>query len=466
MYKDSMQKAAAWPCDPSIFREYDIRGVVGKTLHEEDAYFIARAFAARAADVQVAPRVCVGRDGRTSSPIMAEAVCQGLMDSGVDVMDIGIGPTPMLYYTAYTQKCAGGIMITGSHNPPDHNGFKFVLNNKAFYGADIQAIRTAVANAAFIHGRGGHAVHDISREYTQRLLSAYDGQRKLKVAWDAGNGATGEIMSELCKLLPGDHLPLNSKIDGTFPVHHPDPTVPKNLEQLIDTVLIKKMDVGIAFDGDGDRIGVVDDEGEILWGDQLLMIYAADVLREKPGATIIADVKASGALFEEIARLGGNPLMWKTGHSLIKSKMAETGAPLAGEMSGHLFFADKYYGFDDALYAAVRLLGLLSRSGRKLSDLRRELPTRVNTPEMRFHCDDERKFTVIDEVKARLKQGGADFSDVDGMRVNTPDGWWLLRASNTQPMLVARCEAMDAEGVERLKSSLREQLDISGVALP
>ncbi len=271
-------------------------------------------------------------------------------------------------------------------------------------------------------------------------------RERLRVAWDAGNGATGEIMAALCQRLPGKHIALNEKIDGTFPAHHPDPTVPENLAQLIAAVKQDGLDVGIAFDGDGDRIGVVDDEGGILWGDQLLMLYGADVLREKPGATIIADVKASGALFEEIERLGGKPLMWKTGHSLIKSKMAETKSPLAGEMSGHIFFADKYFGYDDALYAAVRLISLLSRSGKKLSDLRKALPKRVNTPEIRFPCDDSRKFAVIDEVKARLKKAGADFSDVDGVRVSGPDGWWLLRASNTQPMLVARCEAKDEAG--------------------
>ena len=286
------------------------------------------------------------------------------------------------------------------------------------------------------------------------------------MAWDAGNGATGDIMTSLIGKLPGKHLPLNAAIDGTFPAHHPDPTVPENLEQLIATVKSQHCDAGIAFDGDGDRVGVVDDEGAILWGDQLVMLLAQDVLAERPGATIIADVKASAALFEEIARLGGVPLMWKTGHSLIKSKMAETGAPLAGEMSGHIFFADKYYGFDDGIYAAVRVLSMLAKSGKPLSTLRKALPKRINTPEIRFPCDDERKFTVITEVKARLTNDSADFSDVDGVRVNTADGWWLLRASNTQQMLVARCESKDNAGLERLKENLKEQLSLSSVALP
>ncbi len=445
-----------------IFREYDIRGVVGKTLSEKDAYHIGRAFAFKAMGL-----IAIGRDGRTSSPQLAAALIQGITDGGADVVDIGIGPTPMLYFAAHTLEAAGGVMVTGSHNPPDHNGFKFVLHGKAFYGKAIQALKTAAeAGLPVAAGKGGSRTETMREPYLEALKAAYDGTRKLNVAWDAGNGATGEIMAALCKRLPGNHIALNEKIDGTFPAHHPDPSVAENLWQLIAVVKKEKLDCGIAFDGDGDRIGVVDDEGEILWGDQLLMLYAADVLKEKPGATIIADVKASQVLFDEIKRLGGKPLMWKTGHSLIKSKILETGALLAGEMSGHMFFADKYYGYDDAPYAAVRLLGYLSRSGKKLSELRKALPAAINTPELRFDCADERKFMVIDEVKSRIKTSGATFSDIDGVRVTTPDGWWLLRASNTQAVLVARCEAKDATALERLKADLRKQLSLSNVALP
>lgn len=459
--------ASAHRFTPSIFREYDIRGVVGTDMGEQDAYLIARAFASKAMNAASGKAsVCVGRDGRLSSPSLMEAICRGVADAGAEVIDIGLGPTPMLYFAAHSLNATGGIMVTGSHNPPDHNGFKFIFKNKAFYGADIQALHTAANAGEFTAGKGNLRQQDVRADYLAALLKAYDGPTPLKAAWDAGNGAAGEMMASLCAKLPGTHVLLNEKIDGTFPAHHPDPTVPKNLVQLIDVVRSQKLDIGIAFDGDGDRIGVVDDEGEILWGDQLLMLLGADVLAERPGATIIADVKASQALFDEIKRLGGTPLMWKTGHSLIKSKMAETGAPLAGEMSGHIFFADKYYGFDDALYAAVRMLGALSRTGRKLSDIRRALPQRINTPEIRFPCDDARKFSVIDEVRARLSEAKADFSAVDGMRVNTPDGWWLLRASNTQPMLVARCEGENEAGLARLKESLRAQLDISGVKLP
>lgn len=441
--------------DAAIFREYDIRGVTTDNFTEETVYAIARIFATRAKGM-----VAIARDGRLSSPALCRALANGLQDGGCDVLDIGLAPTPALYFATVTKNAAGGVMLTGSHNPPDHNGMKFMLHGKAFFGEDIQAIYKELKHKPLpeIVSRGNYQEMDIHPEYMTALVGGYDGNRPLNVAWDAGNGATGNVMAALCKKLPGSHIPLNEIVDGTFPAHHPDPTIPKNLEQLIDTVKTQQCDVGIAFDGDGDRIGVVDNEGEILWGDQLLMIYAADILKTIPGATIIADVKASGALFDEVTRLGGNALMWKTGHSLIKSKMKETGAPLAGEMSGHIFFADKYYGFDDALYAAVRLLGIVSRSGRKLSDLRKALPVRVNTPEIRFYCDDKRKFDVIEEVKRRLKNDKADFSDVDGVRVQTEDGWWLLRASNTQPMLVARCEAIDDKALGRLKQNLQTEL--------
>lgn len=449
--------------DPTIFREYDIRGVTTQNFTTETVHAVAKAFAAKANGT-----VIIARDGRLSSPALATALAKGLREGGCDVIDIGLAPTPMLYYAATTLKAAGGIMLTGSHNPPDHNGMKFMLHGKAFYGAAIASLRNDIQQSSpkITSHTCNYTALNLHAEYLQNLLAAYDGNQHLRVAWDAGNGATGEVMSALCAQLPGTHFTLNETIDGTFPAHHPDPTIPSNLVQLIDTVRAQHCDCGIAFDGDGDRIGVVDDEGEILWGDQLMMLYAADVLRERPGATIIADVKASGALFEEISRLGGIPLMWKTGHSLIKSKMAECGSPLAGEMSGHIFFADKYYGFDDALYAAVRLLGLLSRAKRKLSDLRKSLPHRVNTPEIRFACDDTRKFAVIDEVKQQLRATNADFSEVDGVRVNTPEGWWLLRASNTQPMLVARVEARHKDGLAILMQALQDTLSKSGIALP
>ena len=453
--------------DPTSLREYDIRGIVGKTLHGADAFAIGRVFGSIVAG-NGGRTVAVGYDGRVSSPSLEPELVRGLKASGMEVLRIGRGPTPMLYFAATTLGTDGGVMVTGSHNPPDYNGFKMMLGKKPFFGQQIQEIGARAAAGEVVAEAGGsERAVDVSADYVARLKRDWDGgTRALKVVWDNGNGAAGEILRRLVRELPGEHIVLNGEIDGTFPAHHPDPTVARNLQQLIADVRARQADVGIAFDGDADRIGAVDDEGNILAGDQLLVLLGRDVLRERPGATIIADVKASQVLFDEIAAAGGKPLMWRTGHSLIKAKMAETGAPLAGEMSGHVFFADKWYGFDDALYAGVRLLGVLARSGKKLSAVRAALPHVINTPELRFDCDDVRKFTVIEEVAARLKQEGAKVSDIDGVRVSTNDGWWLLRASNTQAVLVARVEARDEAGLGRLKAALVRQLEASGLTAP
>ena len=453
--------------DPTVLREYDIRGIVGETLTEADAFAIGRCFGtvvARGGGRSVA----VGSDGRLSSPAMEAALVSGLRASGMEAVRIGRGPTPMLYYTATTLGTDGAIMVTGSHNPSNYNGFKMMLGRKPFFGTRIRELGAmAEAGDVVLEAKGTERTFAIADDYVARLAVDWDGgDRKLKVVWDNGNGAAGDVLAELLKVLPGDHTVLNGAIDGTFPAHHPDPTVPKNLEQLIAEVLARGADVGIAFDGDADRLGLVDDTGSILFGDQLMILLGRDVLRTHPGATIIADVKASQVLFDEIARAGGKPLMWKTGHSLIKAKMAETGSPLAGEMSGHIFFADRWYGFDDALYAAVRTLGILARMSTKLSDVRKALPQVINTPELRFDCDDVRKFAVIEEVAARLKDERATVSETDGVRVLTADGWWLLRASNTQAVLVARCEASSDAGLERLKAALVKQLEASGLAAP
>ena len=451
----------------TILREYDIRGIVDRTLTEADATAIGRAFASIVLGRGGGRRICVGYDGRLSSPRLEAALIDGLTGAGIEVLRVGLGPTPMLYYAVFHHNADGGVMITGSHNPPDQNGFKMMIGKAAFYGADIVELGRVAADGAFAEGAGAVRDTPVFDDYVARLAEGVAGNgRELKVAWDAGNGAAGEAMAALTARLPGTHVLLNERIDGTFPAHHPDPTVAENLVQLIDTVRAEGCDLGIAFDGDGDRIGVVDGRGRIVWGDQLLALFSADVLARRPGATIIADVKASQVLFDEIARLGGTPLMWRTGHSLIKSKMTEVGAPLAGEMSGHIFFADDYYGFDDALYAAVRLLGLVARSDESLDQMRDRLPDAVNTPELRFDCADERKFAVVDEVRARLTDEGADVVDIDGVRVRTDDGWWLLRASNTQAMLVARCEAADEAGLARLKSDLAERLAACGVVPP
>ncbi len=453
--------------DATVLREYDIRGIVGRTLHPADAFAIGRVFGsivARAGGRTVA----VGYDGRLSSPELEPALVEGLAASGMEVLRIGRGPTPMLYYASTVRRTDGAVMVTGSHNPPDYNGFKMMLKGKPFFGPQITEVGALAAAGNVVEAATGNVTTiDISADYVARLISDWDGgDRLLNVVWDNGNGAAGEVLQRLVASLPGRHTVLFPEIDGRFPNHHPDPTVPKNLEALIAEVRRRGADVGVAFDGDADRIGIVDDSGEIMFGDQLMVVLARDVLKARPGATIIADVKASQVLFDEVARAGGEPLMWKTGHSLIKAKMAEVGCPLAGEMSGHIFFADHWYGFDDALYAGVRLLGIVARMDGKLSAVRAALPLVVNTPELRFPCEESRKFAVIDEVAGRLKAAGARLSDIDGVRVLTDDGWWLLRASNTQAVLVARAEAHDAAGLERLKAALVEQLAQSGLEAP
>jgi|SRR5579862_2159196 len=460
-----MQRLTPHHFHPTILREYDIRGIVGETLHAADAHAIGRSFGAIVAE-SGGRAVAVGYDGRLSSPELEAAAVEGLAATGIEVVRIGRGPTPMLYYAAMTLPVDAGLQITGSHNPPSHNGFKLMLGKKPFFGPDIQRLGRIAAEGAWRTGNGTVRELSIFDEYVARIARDYDGAGELTVAWDAGNGATGEALVALTRLLPGRHILLNEVIDGNFPAHHPDPTEPHNLVQLQDAVAAHKADLGIAFDGDGDRIGVVDGEGRILWGDQLLVILAGDVLKRHPGATIIADVKASQVLFNRIAALGGIPLMWRTGHSLIKTKMAELGAPLAGEMSGHIFFADGWYGFDDALYAAVRLLSIIARAGESIAAMRDRLPQVINTPELRLPCSEERKFAVVAEVKQRLAAAGADVNDVDGVRVRTADGWWLLRASNTQDVLVARCEATTEDGLGRLKRILADQLQASGIAPP
>ena len=455
---------------PTSLREYDIRGVVGRTLHGADAFAIGRTFGtvvSRAGGRTVA----VGYDGRLSSPDLAAALTEGLKASGMEVLRVGRGPTPLLYFAATTLPADGAVMVTGSHNPPDYNGFKMMLGRKAFFGADIQALGRMAAAGDVVDGpdagNGSDRAVDVADAYVARLMQDWDGgDRVLDVVWDNANGAAGEVLQRLLRVLPGRHTVLNAEIDGRFPAHHPDPTIAKNQEQLIAAGRERGADLGIGFDGDADRIGAVDDEGGMLAGDQVMVVLARDVLRDRPGATIIADVKASQVLYDEIARAGGQPLMYKTGHSLIKAKMAELQAPFAGEMSGHIFYADRWYGFDDALYVAVRLLGIVARMDGKLSAVRHALPQVVNTPELRFDCDDERKFTVIEEVAARLNASGARVNSIDGVRVQTDDGWWLLRASNTQAVLVARAEAHDEAGLERLKAVLVEQLLASGLEAP
>ncbi|MFP6706501.1 MAG: phosphomannomutase/phosphoglucomutase [Alphaproteobacteria bacterium] len=450
---------------PSVLREYDVRGIVGETLSPTDAYAVGRSFGTIVAR-DGGDRVAVGYDGRLTSVEMVENLARGLNDAGIHALRIARGPTPMLYFSVFHLAADAGIMVTGSHNPSDYNGFKFMLGHQPFFGGQIQELGRMASAGDWEEGPGGIEDHDVRSAYLDELAAAYTTDIPLSVGWDCGNGAVGDILPDLIARLPGRHVSLNDVVDGTFPAHHPDPTVAENLVQLQTAVTDGKLDLGVGFDGDGDRIGVVDGLERILWGDQLLALLSRDVLAEHPGSTIIADVKASQVLFDEVARLGGTPVMYKTGHSLIKSKMAETKSPLAGEMSGHIFFADKYYGFDDALYVAVRFLDAVAKSGQSVAELRDSLPQMVNTPEVRFDCDDTRKFQVVNEVVAALRAEGAEFSDVDGARVSTPDGWWLLRASNTQPVLVVRCESSDEAGLTRLKAAVTAALVPSGVTPP
>ena len=446
----------------TILREYDVRGIVGQTLVADDAYALGRSYAALAVS-EGATRVAVGRDGRTHSPELEEALVRGLNEGGLDVVRIGMSSSPMLYFAVATLDVEGGIQVTGSHNPADYNGFKMLLNGRSVFGVEIQELGRRAAKGDWSEGQGKIEEIDIVDAYVDALVKGFDG-KAYRIGWDAGNGVAGPIVEKLVKRLPGEHYTLYTEVDGRFPNHHPDPTVEANLVDLKKLVADEGLDFGFAFDGDADRIGAIDAKGRVIWGDQLLIILAEEVLKDEPGATIIADVKASQTLFDRIAEMGGIPLMWKTGHSLIKSKMKETHAPLAGEMSGHIFFKHQWYGFDDALYAAVRTIRAVSASGKSLTDLKGEMPVSVATPELRFQVDEARKFAVIGEVAERLAAEGADVNSTDGVRVKTADGWWLLRASNTQDVLVARAEAQDQTGLDRLMATVNAQLEASGIA--
>jgi len=466
---------------PSILRAYDIRGIINETLSAKDAYFVGRAFAT-ILHRDNKSKVAVGYDGRASSIELKNQLSQGLKDSGCEVMEIGLGPTPMLYFAVHFLNYDAGIMITGSHNPVNHNGFKITMKDSPFFGDQITKLGEIAKKGDFIEGNGKIRHTNILDQYVHRitegcsiaknseLLDEIDEflpeRDQLKVAWDAGNGATGEAMKKLAHSIKTKDYLLFEKIDGSFPNHHPDPSVEENLEDLKRTVLEHDCDLGIAFDGDGDRIGVIDDKGEILWPDQLMTIFAKAVLKENPGATIISDVKASEVLFDKIRENGGVPLMYKTGHSFIKAKMKEVKSPLAGEMSGHIFFADKYYGYDDALYAAVRLIDILISSGKSLSQIKAALPKTYSTPEIRIECPDDKKFQIIKNIQEQLHQAKVKFNDIDGVRASDENGWWLIRASNTQAVLVARCEAKSENKLKNLKNSLAEILLENDIKLP
>jgi phosphomannomutase/phosphoglucomutase len=446
--------------EPQIFREYDIRGVWGRDLTEESVDAIGRAFAVylRKQFSKKKITVTVGRDVRLSSPAVFRNLAKGLIASGINVIDIGVCPTPLQYFSLYRLPVDGGVMITGSHNPPEFNGLKLSAGRETLYGESIQEIRRLVETREAIQGSGGMEGYDIIAEYHTYVKKLFGNLKGVRVVVDAGNGTGGLVAPALLRALGCEVIELYCEPDGRFPNHHPDPVVPDNIKDLIKRVKAEKAHIGIGYDGDSDRIGVVDEDGETLWGDRLLILFARDILEKNPGATVIGEVKCSQTLFDDVKMHGGNPIMGKVGHSLIKSKMKETGALLAGEMSGHLFFADRYFGYDDAIYASLRLVEILSQKGEpySLKALLSDVPLTVSTPEIRFACPDEIKFRVIEEVKASFSD--CPLIDIDGIRIQFGDGWGLVRASNTQPALVMRFEAKDAYSLARIKEFVEGRL--------
>jgi phosphomannomutase/phosphoglucomutase len=444
--------------NPAIFREYDIRGVADTELQSADIADLGRALGTLLQRRSGSRRISLGRDCRLSSPRLHDALLEGLLDSGCEITDVGVVPTPLLYYSAVHLKTGGAIMITGSHNPAEFNGFKSVCGSGTIHGDDIQAVRKLIDARDFEQGRGSHSTIDIVTPYVDEISSQFKFDRRIKVVVDAGNGTGGPAMHRILERLNCDAQELFFEMDGHFPNHHPDPTVPENLTQLVDAVKAGKADLGIAFDGDADRVGAVDENGEVIYGDMLLLICAREILTRKPKATIIGEVKCSQVLYDELGRLGGDAIMYKTGHSLIKAKMKEVHAELAGEMSGHMFFADRYHGYDDALYAACRLMEIVAKSGKPISAQLAGLPKMVSTPEIRIDCPDATKFQVVERVKEHFR-GRRPIIEVDGVRVVFENGWGLLRASNTQPVLVMRFEAGNQELLTAYRSEVESALE-------
>jgi phosphomannomutase/phosphoglucomutase len=453
--------------NPAIFREYDIRGIWQRDLTEEVVERIGRAFAVYLKNTlqKEKVKVSIGRDVRLSSSLMLKALSQGLLTSGVDIVDIGICPTPAQYFSLFHLPIDGGVMITGSHNPPEFNGMKLSVGKETLYGEKVQDIRSIAEKGDFIWGKGKAEVYEIIPEYLEYLRRSFPPLKGIKVVVDAGNGTAGLVAPHIMRGLGCEVIEIYCDPDGNFPNHHPDPVVMENLKDLIEKVVSSGADIGIGYDGDADRIGVINDKGEVIWGDMLLVIFARDIverrkaegIQEKP--IFIGDVKCSQIMYDEIERIGGNPIMWKTGHSLIKHKVKETGAPLGGELSGHMFFADRYFGYDDAIYASLRLLEILSKAGSpySLDRLLNNVPKSVSTPEIRVECPDDIKFQVVKRVKEEFKE--YHFTDIDGIRIHFKKGWGLIRASNTQPALVLRFEAQDEQSLREIKKIVEDKLN-------
>ncbi|HEA70090.1 hypothetical protein LCGC14_1693270 [marine sediment metagenome] len=443
--------------NPGIFREYDIRGIAGKDLKENDALLIGKGVGTFLQQ-RGRSRLTVGRDCRLTSDLYTKKVIEGLLSTGCDVTDIGVCPTPVLYFSITHFDQQGGVMVTASHNPPEYNGFKLCIGTDSIFGKDIQKIFKIISNASFSQGNGSLFAADATAPYKAFVEKNISIPRTLKVGLDAGNGTAGVVAVPVIKNLNCQVHDLYCDMDGTFPNHEADPTVASNLSDLIKLVREKSLDVGIAYDGDGDRIGVVDEKGNIVYGDKLVIIFAREILSRKPGATIISDVKCSKTLFDDIEKHGGRAIMWKTGHSLIKQKMRLEKAELAGELSGHMFFSDRFLGFDDAIYASCRLIEILSKTGKRISDLLSDVPQTYSTPEIRVSCPDEKKFVVVEKVTDFFRQSH-NIIDIDGVRVLFEDGWGLIRASNTQPALVLRFEAMSEKRLEEIRALIESALE-------
>jgi phosphomannomutase/phosphoglucomutase len=444
---------------PYIFREYDIRGKVGEDFTEEVVKEIGKAYGTIIRR-KGGRKICCGRDGRLSSSSLQEALIEGILSTGIEVINIGICPTPVMYFSLFAfEDSDGGIQVTGSHNPPEFNGLKICVGKDTIFGPQIQEIRKIIEKKDYEKGNGKIEEREILNKYIDYVCNNIELKRPLKVVLDPGNGVCSLTAPEIFKRLGCEVECLFCEIDGTFPNHFPDPVVPENLKWLKDKVLKGGYEVGFGYDGDGDRLGVIDEKGNIIWGDQLLIIFAKDLLKKYPGAKIIGEVKCSRTLYETIAKLGGIPIMWKTGHSLIKNKMKEEKALLAGEMSGHIFFADKWFGFDDGVYASLRLVEILSQNNIPLSEYLKDIPKMYSTPEIRKECPDEVKFKVVERLIKKFKNEGLNVIDVDGARIEFKEGWALVRASNTQPVLVLRFEAETEEFLKRLQDIVYKSLE-------
>ena len=450
--------------NPDVLREYDIRGIVNKDLTANTAYSIGRTFGHIVCSKFSEKKIAIGYDGRLTSPSLYDALCAGLLESGANVFSIGLCPTPMAYFAHYHLKTDAAVMVTGSHNPPEYNGFKMVLNKHSFFADEIQNLQSLTTLKNILTGQGKLNNFDIRKEYVKNNLKNIKFNKRMKIAWDIANGSMGTVIDSFTNQLSrAEHIVINKEVDGTFPNHHPDPTVPKNMEQLIKTVVSNSCDIGLGFDGDGDRLGVVDDKGNIIWADQYMLLLAKEISNLYENPKIIMDVKSSKVFFDEVKKFNCEPIMFKTGHSPIKEKMKEVKSPLSGEMSGHICYGDDFFGYDDAMYVGLRLLRILSNEEISLNELMGLYPKTTATPETRVNVEEIRKFEIINEIKNRLKDIKGKIIDIDGIRVENDKGWFLIRASNTQNQLTCRAESLNKDDLPDLIKLIENQLKLSGV---